>query len=360
MSLPPTPPAPHPSGGPPAPWPGQDRGLPAVGPGSLASIGERIGARVIDGIVWFALAAALVGVEAAIRAVAGIEATDEGDALTTALGLVLLALIAGYDPLTTRLFGATPGKRALGLQVVAESGLQPARTVVVGLRGFLQVVLWSCLIPGIFDLVAAVNDPSRRSWHDRVAATLVVRARRRHKQHPVGIVTVEPWRSLAAQATAARDRFDRTTSSASRGPLADRLADIRSRVDDCVAECQTVAARGAELAWLARGVDVTALRSRADAARADALADPGQRDLESLATALAGQAASAEHLHALVASLDRTLRRLIAQLNDAVNQAIAVVFGAPRQVDFDSLVDHLEALRAGFAEAEASAGEPLA
>jgi hypothetical protein len=169
---------------------------------------------------------------------------------------------------------------------------------------------------------------------------------------------VEPWRSLAVEALAARDRFDHSTASVARGPLAERLVQIRRHIDDCAAECQVVANRGAGLTALAAGVDAAAIRARATAARADADAHPGQADRESLAVALAGEAASAERLQGLVGSVERTLRRLLAQLNDAVNQAVTVVFASPSDVDFDSLVNQLEALRAGLAEVEARAIAP--
>jgi uncharacterized RDD family membrane protein YckC len=354
-----TPSPPPPVGGAPVYWPGQQIGLPASGAGSVASIGERIGARAIDGVVWFVMVLPLLAIEAGIRAVVGLESSEEGDALTGIIAFTWLGLLAAYDPITTRLLGATPGKRALGLAVATESDREPPGLVAVGVRALVQLALWVFLLPGILDARAAAIDHNRRAWHDRVVGTLVLRSGRRHERPQVAMVASEPWRSLAGQAIAARQRFDRSTSSVARGPLAERLAQIRRRIDDCVVECQTVADRGAQLTALAEGVDVSAIRARADAARADADAHPGQRDREELARAVAGEAASAERIHGLVESVERTLRRLVAQLNDAVNQAVAVVFGTSSDVDFESLVAQLEALRAGFAEIEAEATAPL-
>jgi hypothetical protein len=274
------------------------------------------------------------------------------------IGFVLLAVFVVYDPLTTRVLGATPGKRALGLDVVTESDHQQPGLVSVGLRALIRLVLWLLLIPGFFDARAAARDSRRRAWHDRAVGTIVVRTARRHGRPQVEVVAVEPWRSLAAQAVEARDRFVRSTASVGRGPLAERLGQIRRRIDDCVAECHAIANRGAEWTGLAAGVDAAAIRARADAARVDAETHPGQGDRAELATAVAGEAASAERLHELVGSVERRLRRLLAQLNDSVNQAVTVAFGTPGEGDFDSLVDQLEALRAGLAEVEAQAIAP--
>jgi len=163
----------------------------------------------------------------------------------------------------------------------------------------------------------------------------------------------EPWRSLAAQAVAIRERFDRFASTVEPGPLARGLADVQRLIGDCVAECESVTALAADLASVAAAVDATSIRVRAAAARADALAHPGDRDLESLAAALAAEMASSDRLHALVASLDRNLHRLVAQLNDAVNQAVALAFGSTRYADLRSLVEQLEALREAFADSAA-------
>ena len=85
-------------------------GLRAAGLGSrLSGVGRRQGrARLVDLGVVLVLAMVVAGIQAAIRAAAGIKATEDGDALSTVVGFIVLALIVTYDPLTTRLFGATP------------------------------------------------------------------------------------------------------------------------------------------------------------------------------------------------------------------------------------------------------------
>jgi uncharacterized RDD family membrane protein YckC len=174
-------------------WPGRDLGLPASGAGSLASIAERVGARAIDGGIWFGATLAVIEAEGLVRHFNGRVAAAEPDAISSTVGLVLFVLLAGYDPLTSRLLGVTPGKRALGLRVVTENGIQPASPVLVGLRGVTLVVLWlACFVPGMLDVAAAVADPSRRAWHDRLAGTLVVRAERRGPRRPHRITRRSP------------------------------------------------------------------------------------------------------------------------------------------------------------------------
>jgi uncharacterized RDD family membrane protein YckC len=344
-----------PSGGPKPRWRlDRDFGLPERGAGFLASVADRARVRLVDLGIVLVLAIVVAGIEAAVRAAAGIKATEDGDALSTVIGFIVLAIIVAYDPLTTRLFGATPGKWALDLRVVTQSGLEPAKSVLLGLRSLTMLVLWSCcLLPGILDIAAAAHDPYRRAWHDNVTKTLVVRGQRRHGRRSAATRTAEPWRSLAAQAAATRDRFDRFASTVEPGPIAQGLADIRRLIGDCVADCESLTARAEELAAVAAAVDTTGIRVRAAAARADALAHPEDRDLQSLAAALAAELASSERVHALIASLDRNLHRLVAQLNDVVNQAIAVAFGPTRDADIRSLVDQLEALREAFADTAA-------
>jgi uncharacterized RDD family membrane protein YckC len=171
----PPPVAPYELGGPPAHWwPGRTAGLPADGPGSLAPISERVRARVIDLAIILAVVLALIGIAAAVRAIANIP-EREGDWLQDVVGAVVLLLLVGYDPVTTRLLGGTPGKRLLHVRVVRSVTLQPAPPGALALRALIHVTLWLLIVPGILNAVAAANDPLRQGWHDRVAKTLVVR-----------------------------------------------------------------------------------------------------------------------------------------------------------------------------------------
>lgn len=361
-SFPPSRPTPPP--GPPVEdWPGRALGLPATGPGSLASFGQRLGARGIDIAVCFALAGVLIGVEAAVRAITGVEAPaeDDGDAISVVLGLVMLATWVAYDPVTTAIWGRTIGKRIVGLQVVSVDDGTAAPLLVVAGRNVIQLLLWlACIVPGVLDLRAGWNDPDRRTWHDRALSTIVIRKTGSPHRRPGPAARMPlhalpaPWEGLVAEATAAQQRLDHTIAATGSGPVQERLADARTRVADCVAQCGDVASRGARLQMLAGTVDVDGVRARHHTALQQRDADPGNRAATELAAALEGEIASAERVHQLVADTELTLRRLVSQLNDSVNRAAEVAF-APDGTGFDVLVDQLESLRLAFAEAQESA-----
>ena len=139
--------------GPPVPTdfqPGVRLGLPAEGPGSVASIGARVGAFVVDAIVANLLAGLpyLFGVK--------YSPNSRGFAILGAFLLVELIFDAIY--------GQTLGKRLLGIRVIRVDG--------DGLAGvpwlLLRTVLLGVLVP------AVVWDRDRRGLHDKASGTVVV------------------------------------------------------------------------------------------------------------------------------------------------------------------------------------------
>jgi uncharacterized RDD family membrane protein YckC len=163
--------------GPPTPWwLGREADLPPQGPGSLAAIGKRWAARSIDVSIGWLILLALAGIEMAARAITQLP-ENEGDWLTTLTSAAVLILVVAYDPLSTLLLGATPGKRLLHLEVVRAGNHLPASVALVGARGLIQVALWlCCVVPGVLDAMAGASHPLKQTWHDRWAATLVVHA----------------------------------------------------------------------------------------------------------------------------------------------------------------------------------------
>jgi len=132
--------------------PSQDRlrgaslGLPAEGPGSLASFGTRIGAFLVD-----AVGSALV---------AGLFTAPELP------GNWALAAFAAITVVTLVAFGQTPGMRLLGLRLAHPrqgERLAPWRAVV-------RTALLCLLVP------ALVVDSDGRGLHDRLTDTAVVRS----------------------------------------------------------------------------------------------------------------------------------------------------------------------------------------
>ena len=122
-------------------YPGERFGLPEDGPRSVASMGRRLGALLID---WFACS---------LIAVAAFH--DQYWAL---------AVFAVEDYLLTALTGLTLGKRLCGIRVARLDG----RPVGPG-WGLVRTLLLLTVIPPL------VTDRDLRGLHDRAANTIVIR-----------------------------------------------------------------------------------------------------------------------------------------------------------------------------------------
>jgi uncharacterized RDD family membrane protein YckC len=139
--------------GPPLPSdfePGVRLGLPADGPGSVASIGARVGAFIIDAII-----ANLVAYFPYVFG-ARYSQNERGFVILGAFLLVELVFDAAY--------GQTVGKKLLGIRIIRVDG--------DGLAGvpwlLLRTVLLGVLVP------AVVWDRDRRGLHDKASGTVVV------------------------------------------------------------------------------------------------------------------------------------------------------------------------------------------
>jgi uncharacterized RDD family membrane protein YckC len=130
---------------------GEQLGLPASGPGSIASAGQRIGAFVVD-----ALASSLV----AALFVRGHGVTGH---LPGSWSFIPLAVDYVGGMLVA---GRTLGMYLLGLRVIRVDAHQP----VTPWRAVARTVLLCLLVP------ALVFDRDGRGLHDRVADTAVVHA----------------------------------------------------------------------------------------------------------------------------------------------------------------------------------------
>ena len=105
--------------------------------------------------------------------------------LLTGAGIVALAAVVLYEPVLVALWGRTAGKWAVGIKVVSiADGARPsvarsfARVAMPATTGLatlgagwlvVQTVMW----------VSAMANRDRRGWHDRLASTVVVKAKRR-------------------------------------------------------------------------------------------------------------------------------------------------------------------------------------
>jgi hypothetical protein len=138
----------NPDGG--AGWPGQALGLPETGPRSLARMGRRFLALLIDWLIAYGLAA--LGMTMGIVSIATLSTT-----------VLVVWFVLGV--LSVRLFGFTPGQYALGLMVVPVDNRQHVGSG----RAIGRGLLLSLVIPGLF------TDADGRGLQDRLTATAVVR-----------------------------------------------------------------------------------------------------------------------------------------------------------------------------------------
>lgn len=131
-------------------YPGEELGLPQVGPGSLAGQGRRLGALLIDWLIAYGLAALAFRLGVFSQAM-----------LPWAVLLVWLVL----GVVAVRLFGFTPGQLALGLEVGSVDGRVPVGVGRLAIRGMLIALV----VPALF------TDADGRGLQDRVTRTAVVR-----------------------------------------------------------------------------------------------------------------------------------------------------------------------------------------
>jgi uncharacterized RDD family membrane protein YckC len=134
----------------PSGYSGEAFGLPESGPGSLARMGRRLAALIVDWLLCYGLAALAMTLGLISPGV-----------LSTAILLVWLVL----GVLAVRLFSFTPGQFALGLRVASVDN-----RLHVGLgRAAARGLLIAFVIPALF------IDLDGRGIQDRVTGTAVVR-----------------------------------------------------------------------------------------------------------------------------------------------------------------------------------------
>ncbi|MFD3757319.1 RDD family protein, partial [Streptomyces sp. NPDC058622] len=151
-----------------------------------AGLPRRVVARILDSLVFAAVAAAVAlpmvpAATAHLRA--KVDAARAGGRTTTVwlfdttiatdVGLVLGAVLlfgVFYEVLPTARWGRTPGKKLLGVRVLATGTLRPPTFGAALLRWLVYAFLG---LPG--SLWCLVDRPRRRAWHDRAAGTYVAR-----------------------------------------------------------------------------------------------------------------------------------------------------------------------------------------
>jgi uncharacterized RDD family membrane protein YckC len=166
--------------------------IPALGSVQVASMGRRLGARVIDGVAIGIILSIImaVGLAGAVGIAKNCDPNSVdytqcmNDASTGIMSVMFtwIAVIAAfsllYEWLMVSFLGATLGKMALGLRVVKEStGQSPG----LG-SGFIRYIIpmvgaFLCYIGAILVFLSPFFDSSGKlqGWHDRAAGTLVIK-----------------------------------------------------------------------------------------------------------------------------------------------------------------------------------------
>ena len=174
-------------------------GLPAYGPGSLASQWRRLGARIIDNIIFGVLGTVIfVAAEwsrlqhifhlvqqspngqlssAATSAILALEGTS------LLLIALLLVLEIAWEAMATWRWGRTPGKALLGLRALHVRGnyadparLTPAQSWGRAAGYFGAIGIGGLVVPflGLVDAIWCLWDKDRQCLHDKIAGTVVI------------------------------------------------------------------------------------------------------------------------------------------------------------------------------------------
>jgi len=197
--------------------------------------------------------------------------------------------------------------------------------------------------------IAAAAVVGAACWVGRVALA-IPRQRRPERINPDAVR--EPWRSFVRKAVAARDRFDRAVADTDPGPLRDRLAEMAAQVAVGARESWKIAKRADALDAAVAELDASGVRSQLDRCQAELARTPGSAELDAEAAALRNQLASAERLSTVVRDASERLRRVDAQLDEAVARALELSLRAgdagdldPIGTTVDGVVGELESLR---------------
>ena len=137
----------------------------------LASVGRRIGARLIDALIVGLISFVLVDIDVSGGQTGYVETSD---------AILALVLGAAYEILFTAFRSATPGKMALSIEIIRKSdGGSPLGFAPAGMRWLPNLVnVFSAALSGLIaiaSLVLLFADKYRRTVFDFVGQTYVVR-----------------------------------------------------------------------------------------------------------------------------------------------------------------------------------------
>lgn len=158
--------------------------IPGKGTRTLASVGQRALARIIDGLIAGAAGGIIGAILGVIIFAAAASGSETGSILTFGVSFVVILLIAiiglAYETLMLTFYGATLGKMVMKIKVVSvETGENPQllnallRFALPGVMGLIPIVgglaaLAYWLSP-LFD-----SSGRQQGWHDKIAKTVVI------------------------------------------------------------------------------------------------------------------------------------------------------------------------------------------
>ncbi|MGI9597855.1 MAG: RDD family protein [Acidimicrobiales bacterium] len=169
-------------------WQGGPQPVPGAGAaavadsvnGTLAEPVKRILARLIDGVIWFVIAALIPAF------IGGGPFGDSSFIVAFLLSILSGAVVVAYEVVLIGTQGATFGKQALGLKIVNEDGSDP--DYMTGLRrmGLYIAFIFIGLLPfigflafiavSIAGLMMLFTDSQRQTPWDKIGKTLVMEA----------------------------------------------------------------------------------------------------------------------------------------------------------------------------------------
>ena len=143
---------------------GQPPGMPPY-----ASWGQRAGAWLIDNLV------AAIGISLTEAAY-----YDWGNGARTAAWVIALIGVVWsvYNAYLAGQTGQSTGKRTVGIRLARYADGQVVGPAFALLRLFMNVVFWAvCFIPGLLNYLWPLWDQKSQTWSDKIATSVVVRAR---------------------------------------------------------------------------------------------------------------------------------------------------------------------------------------
>ncbi|HEX7658636.1 MAG TPA: RDD family protein [Pseudonocardiaceae bacterium] len=134
---------------------GERLGLPAEGPGAVASRGRRLGGFLVDCVIGSLIAALFVHPQFMDQT--SMQTLNYWGAL---VWFLINVVAVGF-------FGFTPGMALFGIRAARVDGV----TMVGPVRAIIRTVLIAVIVP------AVIWDMDGRGWHDKAARTIVLNTR---------------------------------------------------------------------------------------------------------------------------------------------------------------------------------------